>query len=398
MTERRSYGLFGEIGDAAANTMMSPLFLAGAGLLSGEGMSGAMAGMQAGSQFQQQRRKNMLEDQSMEGLRAGLNGSPALAGMSPAERQMLASNPTMAQHVLGTVYQHQFDPQAKLKTDLMQEQLNSERSMRPLKMEHTAAETSALSQNWAVDPNSGVMYNKKTGETRQPLDGGGQSKEFRAAAAKQVADIYGDHVKDGQKAVQADADLRRLEQLSSVVGSGKMAQWLPSAGPWLQTVGVNLNGLDEAQAFQAIVSRLAPNMRPTGSGSTSDRDMAIFMNSLPQLSQSPEGRKMVIDHMRGMGQFAQQRAQIASAVLTGKMTTQQGEDMIAKLGLPSFETKVGQGAGPQLPPQQTAKSMPAGEYEWTPQGIRPKQQPGQATAAPTTRRGWFGEQIPIGGN
>lgn len=183
-------------------------------------------------------------------------------------------------------------------------------------------------------------YDTRTGTWVTPPQGDTAPKEFRQAAAKQVAEIYGDYIKDGQKAAQSAMDLTQLSQLSDVLGSGKFSSWLPVVGPWAQSLGVTIDGLNEAQAFQAIVSRVAPSMRPTGSGSTSDKDMAIFMNSLPQLSQTAEGRRMVIQHLQDMTQFSQQRAAIASAVMTGKMTTQDGEAAISRLTAPAFQSKV----------------------------------------------------------
>lgn len=49
--------------DNLEQTVMSPLFLAGTSLLSGEGIGGATRGLQTGAAFQQQRRQQMLDEQ-----------------------------------------------------------------------------------------------------------------------------------------------------------------------------------------------------------------------------------------------------------------------------------------------------------------------------------------------
>lgn len=203
-------------------------------------------------------------------------------------------------------------------------------------------------------------FDKRTGQwVTPPGQPSAQAKEFRTAAAKQQAEIYGDHIKDGQKATSAAADLQRLGELSDVVGSGTFAAWLPTVGPWVQSLGLEPRGLSEAQAFQAIVARMAPSLRPAGSGATSDRDMAIFMQSLPQISQSREGRQMVIDHIKGLNTYSQQRGQIASAVITGRMAPAEGEAAIQALRVPTFAAAL-QGGTAGGPGGLRAQAAPQG--------------------------------------
>lgn len=164
--------------------------------------------------------------------------------------------------------------------------------------------------------------------------GGGTRKAFNDAADKSLAETYQGYVGEGQKSVAASADLDRMKELSSIIGQGKFAAWLPTVGPWLQSIGVNVSGLSEAQAFQAIASKMAPGMRPTGSGATSDRDMAIFMSSLPQMSQTKEGRELVIEQFKAFHEYNKRRSAIASQALTRKMTPEQAEEKIAQLESP----------------------------------------------------------------
>ena len=160
---------------------------------------------------------------------------------------------------------------------------------------------------------------------------GVNGQEFRKASAKNLAETYQGYLAEGQKAVTSSADLQRLNELSDVVGSGKLGQWAPTVGPWLQSVGVDIRGLPEAQAFQAIANKMAPTMRPTGSGATSDRDMSIYMQSIPQLSQTPQGRKLVIQQFQAFNEYNRQRGAIASAVMSGKMQPAEGEQRIQQL-------------------------------------------------------------------
>lgn len=110
MAER---GLFGDIQD----TMMSPLFLGGAALLSGSGMGGAMQGVQMGNQWLEQQRQRQREDATRDAVYR-MPGS-----LTMADRDMLAANPQLATNVLGTMYANRLDPQAKMKLDLMRSQI-----------------------------------------------------------------------------------------------------------------------------------------------------------------------------------------------------------------------------------------------------------------------------------
>lgn len=71
-------GLFG----ALQQGVMSPLFLSGAALLSGEGMGGAFRGMQVGQGFQDDRRQRALKQQQNQDYQ-GLLGDPSVTGALP---------------------------------------------------------------------------------------------------------------------------------------------------------------------------------------------------------------------------------------------------------------------------------------------------------------------------
>lgn len=94
-------GLFGTIED----TMTSPLWLGGAALLTGEGMSGAMQGMRTGAGFQQQRRQQQ-EDEERKRRFQGLVSDPSqMQGINPALlRVAQAAGPEQGWKVLADAY------------------------------------------------------------------------------------------------------------------------------------------------------------------------------------------------------------------------------------------------------------------------------------------------------
>jgi hypothetical protein len=50
-----------------------------------------------------------------------------------------------------------------------------------------------------------------------------------------------------------------------------------------------------AAAATAIQNKLAPAMRPEGSGSTSDLEVGMYINSLPNFMSSPDGRNLTVE-------------------------------------------------------------------------------------------------------
>jgi len=57
--------------------------------------------------------------------------------------------------------------------------------------------------------------------------------------------------------------------------------------------GIALAGLGpETEAAQTLINKLAPRMRPKGSGSTSDIEISMYIQSLPAFLQSSEGRQL----------------------------------------------------------------------------------------------------------
>ena len=57
--------------------------------------------------------------------------------------------------------------------------------------------------------------------------------------------------------------------------------------------GISLAGLGpETEAAQTLINKLAPRMRPKGSGSTSDIEISMYIQSLPAFLQSSEGQQL----------------------------------------------------------------------------------------------------------
>lgn len=187
-------GLFGTITD----TMMSPLFMGGAGLLTGGGMSGMLQGMQAGTQYQDQQRQRQREDATREAVYR-MPGA-----LTMADRELLAANPQMATQVLGHSITSRIDPAEKLKLEQIRAAIahsvsSESRSAQlfPTQLEAAKADLAVKQRELAspqgklteLDQNKRLVYtDPRTGQTRVIMDAqASASGPFKDA--KQKADV-----------------------------------------------------------------------------------------------------------------------------------------------------------------------------------------------------------------
>lgn len=146
----------------------------------------------------------------------------------------------------------------------------------------------------------------------------------------------------GQSARQRMGDLRTLGTLAGQINTGKWTQLQTVFGPWLEAMGVEVEGLGETQAWEALVSRIAPTLRVPGSGATSDFEMQRFLMSLPALVNDPEGNKIIQDTMEAIAQYQVQAGEIATGALLyslgedtpGAISPDQAYKQLAELGDP----------------------------------------------------------------
>lgn len=212
---------------------------------------------------------------------------------------------------------------------------------------------------WTDPQNRGAGVTPLPGYTRNPgvvINTGENSSAFAKKSDETAATRYGDIVSAGQNAQAFMGDLQSLATLAGQIGTGKGAQVLAAIGPYAEALGVQVDGLTEMQAFEAIRDRLVPQMRTPGAGATSDFDARMFLNSLPTLAKTPEGNQIVLDTLAAVQQHKMAAAAIANRVFSGEITWQQGDAEIAKLGNPydTFNASRDRIGGNVTAPRQTA--------------------------------------------
>jgi antitoxin component of RelBE/YafQ-DinJ toxin-antitoxin module len=124
------------------------------------------------------------------------------------------------------------------------------------------------------------------------------------------AQYIGDLRNNVQKMRSVLPDLQRVRQSLDEFGTGPTASIRLFLGSLAGDMGLPVDpSLSEGELIQSIQSRLAPAMRQTGSGSSSDRDVTMFMEALPNLMRTPQGNRLVIDHLEKLGRRQTQELQ-----------------------------------------------------------------------------------------
>ena len=155
--------------------------------------------------------------------------------------------------------------------------------------------------------------------TRQPI---GQiqknivGQESERQIGEWIGKEYGTIQKAGFDAGGTLALYDKISDLQDRVDTGKLAGVKKSLNEYAQALGVDVEGLDEAQAFQSVTRKLALEVRnPSGGagmpGAMSDADREFLISTVPNLLNTPGGNKQIIEVARALAKRNQQVAQMA---------------------------------------------------------------------------------------
>lgn len=268
--------------------VMNPLTLGGLGLLSGEGFTGAMRGMQMGSGFQDQRRAEQhrrQQAQAMQGLLA--DGS-----MTPQQRGLLqAAGPQTA---LPLMLQRAFPDPAKPTDDQREYQMAKEQGFGGSLMDYLTSLKRAGAQTTNIDMKQESSYDKEIG--------GLLAKEF----------VEGQKTAGG--ASEGLADLRvmksALDNPNVYLGTGgNQVQAVKKAAQTL--FGVDVKGVPEGEIIQRSAAKIALGFKDNLPGPMSNADREFLMSLPANLAASPEGARRVVELGMAQKQWQIERAQTA---------------------------------------------------------------------------------------
>lgn len=149
---------------------------------------------------------------------------------------------------------------------------------------------------------------------------------------------------------QAKADLGNIQQLRGAIATlpgGFLGGAQAIANQYGIKLGENAGNLEYANA---ILSKLTPAQRQGMPGAASDRDVQMFRDALPKLSNTPEGNKLILDTMEALANQRLEQARIATLVTTNQMNRQDG--MKALQALPDPFAGLKAAIGPREAPKQ----------------------------------------------
>lgn len=205
---------------------------------------------------------------------------------------------------------------------------------RPMTPEEKATYGVPENTGAAVGPDGKPLVLPGTPKTQVSVETKGEGK-FAEVMGSERAKQFATMMQEGEQAASALSDIGQLRELSRNLGNqGQAAAVKSSLGPYAEALGINIEGLDNIQAYESIISRLAPTMRPPGSGATSDFEMRQYLNALPGLIRNPQAREMVLDTMQATAEYNARRGEIAASVAAGEMTRSEAEKALRALPKP----------------------------------------------------------------
>jgi hypothetical protein len=241
----------------------------------------------------------------LSGRIAAQNVASSIPGITPDMARVVASNPTLLAGVVGN-------------------QLGIKDETNDVK-NYKYGQNNPAFLKYLID-----MKQAGSIKNQVQIDQRGES-EFSKVAGKSQAERFDKLSADALDAKQMISDMQSLRDIGSRIATGKTAEVTAALGPYAEALGVKVDGLDDMQAYKAIVSRLAPRMRAPGSGSSSDTDVRMFLESLPGIGKTPGGNELIAQTFDAMARGKIAAAEIASKALTGEITRQEAEKQLRAL-------------------------------------------------------------------
>jgi hypothetical protein len=179
--------------------------------------------------------------------------------------------------------------------------------------------------------------------------------EFAKVGNKLMAERFDSYVKAGDDARGMIADMDSLREIGSRITTGKTAEITAALGPYAEVLGVPIDKLSDLQAYRSIVTKMAPRMRPPGSGATSDFEMRAYLEALPGLGKTPGGNEIIANTAQAIMEHRLAVADIASRALAGELPAREAERQIRALPDPLAMWKQSRGKSPAASPEALRK-------------------------------------------
>lgn len=159
------------------------------------------------------------------------------------------------------------------------------------------------------------VVGKNTGELINsiPIDNAGAASA--TAAGKGLAELSLSTIEAGQNAANNNIKLNALEASLANTPQGAEGGVKQLAG----AIGLDLGGLSDVQASEALINSMVPLQRAPGSGTMSDADLDLFKKSLPRIINQPGGNAKIITTLRALNSYTVAHANIERRLLLGQI-------------------------------------------------------------------------------
>ena len=173
-----------------------------------------------------------------------------------------------------------------------------------------------------TNPDGSVSYTSRA----DILAGGGMAARspekaaYQAERSKANAATYQGALESATNAGQQLSNIDRMAGLLTDIETGKGEQALMGLASIGEQIGIKIDPkLGDKQAVQSLANQLAIGMRQPGTGTMTDKDMEVFLQSVPSLQNSPDGNRKI---MQTMAAFAEKKQ--AEATMMQKYAERNG--------------------------------------------------------------------------
>ena len=191
------------------------------------------------------------------------------------------------------------------------------------------------------------------GKKLTPLDGNGFQSSSRTLSAQERASVA-DAQNAARGALDTLPDINRFDQINAKTPTGGLNRWNDAIQGMIDP---NMQQMNE------ISARLTPAQRQPGSGTTSDRDLALFQQAVPSRKNTAVTNSAILERARAEAVRRQQYADFLDDYAAKNGTLNGAETAFrSQVGLGTRET-------PYEPNAAGDRSqLPRGAYYTDPQG------------------------------
>lgn len=273
--------------------------------------------------FQSDATKRNLVD-SIEGILANPANAEQILESRVAQLTESGADPSQT---LAALQEYKDNPEGLLRNAEILYAINAPEKSKAYQAAKSAGTSAPQYTNVQFDE-AGNPYglNKSTGEY-EPIRGGfvkgkatpqtvvnvGKAEGEQAKViAKAEGENYNQYVKDAKVARSNDASLNQLEKLNEKAFEGITAPAYKSAAKLAKAIGIDVENLTETELFDSLSNNLVLGQTSKLTGVLTDKDMQLLATTVPQLSQTKEGRKKLIKIMKEMNDATKDKARLAA--------------------------------------------------------------------------------------